>query len=213
MLDKSIPYKNIIMKMPWETAARIAPPPLPDGFCFRFFQDGAEKDWARIETSVLEFPGEAEAGHYYAKTFLPYREQLKQRCLFVVNPQGLAIATATAWYSESRLGRQAALHWVSTCPHYQGKGLGRAIVCKALSLFPILEPQLDVFLHTQTWSYPAILLYHSLGFAMTRREVFADIRLPGQEEVLMPNDFDEAIAVLSKVLQPHQIDMLAESAV
>ncbi|MBP2643504.1 MAG: Acetyltransferase family [Firmicutes bacterium] len=58
MLDKSIPYQNIIMKIPAKDIFSICVPELPDGFPFRLFEDSDEVHWARIETSVLEFESE-----------------------------------------------------------------------------------------------------------------------------------------------------------
>lgn len=43
MLDKSIPYKNIIMKLPAQKAASLEVPPLPAGWRFRMFAPGDEK--------------------------------------------------------------------------------------------------------------------------------------------------------------------------
>ena len=61
MLDKSIEFKNIIMKIEPNKIKNIANPILPDGFSFRFFETGDEAHWARIEASVLEFDSNDKA--------------------------------------------------------------------------------------------------------------------------------------------------------
>jgi len=63
MLDKSIPYVPILMRRDPGT-----PPPdfaLPPGFRFAYYAPGDEKEWARIETSVLEFEFEMDALLYF----------------------------------------------------------------------------------------------------------------------------------------------------
>lgn len=52
-------------------------------------------------------------------------------------------------------------------PQYQRRGLGRCAVIQALHCFPNAD---SIFLHTQTWSHDAILLYHSLGFCLIEEE-------------------------------------------
>lgn len=101
MLDKSISYKDIIMRAPRQTIESAPKPVLPEGFSFRFFEEVDEEHWARIETSVLEFNEEKAARDHFSKEFLPHLEYLKKRCLFVVNPSGLPIATANAWLEEN----------------------------------------------------------------------------------------------------------------
>ena len=97
MLDKSIPYKEITMRLPAEKLILLDEPILPEGYAFRLYQPGDERHWARIETSVLEFSSEEEAMTYFQKEFLPFVEELKRRCVFVTDPHGLPVATATAW--------------------------------------------------------------------------------------------------------------------
>ena len=61
MLDKSLPYKSIIMRMEAAVAERLAPPAPAAGYRIRPFAPGDERHWARIETSVGEFSEEAAA--------------------------------------------------------------------------------------------------------------------------------------------------------
>jgi len=206
MLDKTIVYKNLIMRISHEEIPKAGQAMLPAGFSFSFFKEGDECHWARIEASVLEFDNPEKALEYFAKSFLPHIDELKQRCIFALNPEGLPVATATAWYADSEIGRQAALHWVAVCPEYQGLGLGRAITQKALLEFQALEPNCDVWLHTQTWSHPAIKLYHSLGFKLLRTEKLA--RGNNDPRIYYDNDYDDAIEVLRIVMDESSIKAL-----
>ena len=83
MLDKSVPYAGIFMVRPAGTP--FTPFQIPDRFSYALYRDGDERDWARIETSVLEFEGEFEALLYFNKKFKTYPEELPKRCLFIEN--------------------------------------------------------------------------------------------------------------------------------
>lgn len=169
MLDKSLPYFDIVMKADKITASKWAPLPLPDGYSFKMYEDGDETGWAELETSVKEFPSREKALAYFQKVFLPYRHLLPPRMCFVIDEKGTICATATAWMKEGNGCCQPILHWVSASPEVQGKGIGRAVTSYALSLFSKTDPGKDVFLHTQTWSYPAVSIYYQYGFRITKQ--------------------------------------------
>lgn len=212
MLDKSIPYKNIIMGLDSVSIRKIQEPVLPKGFAFRFFTDGDELNWARIETSVLEFAVEEDACDYFVKNYLVYEDKLKARCIFIVNADGLPVATTTAWFADSELGHQASLHWVAVCPEYQKLGLGKAIVQKALCLFAKLEPNENVFLHTQTWSHRAIKIYHHFGFNLMKTQKLACLCNNSEGVKIYSNDYKEAIEVIKDIIDEKTFEDLINSA-
>ena len=160
MLDKSIEFKRIVMRGE-RAGMNISPPVLPGGYAFRFYETGDAAHWARIETSVLEFDSEDDARRHFAEEFLPHEDELRRRCVFVLRPDGLPIATATAWFSEEHPAR---LHWVAVCPEEQGRGIGKAITLKVLEIFRELAPAEPIWLFTQTWSRVAVKMYEKLGF-------------------------------------------------
>ena len=107
MLDKSIPYKHIVMEMNVDSISKLTSNNdaddkglLPPGFSFGFFRQGMEQDWASIEASVLEFSDESSALDYFYRDYLgPFFDELKRRCIFVIDDStGQAVATATAWF-------------------------------------------------------------------------------------------------------------------
>lgn len=213
MLDKNIDFKNIIMRIDANKVSAISKQTLPDGYSFRFFKQGDESHWARIEKSVLEFNSENEAKEYFINSYLPYRQDLRKRCLFVINPDGLPIATTNAWYANSELGYQASMHWVAVCPEYQGLGIGKAIVQQALCIFSELEQNKPVWLHTQTWSHLAVMLYNKIGFNMLKVDRIANNNTRNGIAKIYPNDFNEAIEVLSKVIRNENLQKLIDTAV
>jgi len=202
MLDKSIPYKDIIMKMDHEDLARLSAPVLPPDFSFRKYRDGDAAIWSDIETSVLEFPDTQKAMEYFARDYLPFEQDLKERMIFMVNEKDVPIATAAAWWVCENERYQASLHWVSVRPEYQGMGLGKAVVLKALSLFPAYNPGEDIYLHTQTWSHIAVRLYLSLGFRMCKDDSL------GKKK----SDYEGALPILKSVLDMKTYDRLVETS-
>ena len=176
-------------------------PALPEGYRFRFFKKGDEYHWARIETSVLEFENEEKAYEYFSRDYLYRLPELEKRCIFVLNPEDLPIATANAWYANSEVGYQASLHWVGVCPDYQGLGIGRSIVEKVLALFAAWEPEEKIWLHTQTWSHVAMRLYINLGFKILKTERTA-VEIGGENAgpVISKNDYTEALEVLRGIV-------------
>ena len=209
MLDKSLEYFDFIMKMPYERIQKMPAPQLPAGYTFAFYQDGNEQDWARLEANVNEFATEEKALEYFNREYRdPFREKLYDRCVFVKNPTGRIVATTTAWFMPSSLGNRGWLQWISTDPAEQGKGLGKAVIIKAMELFPIYEPNSDIYLHTQTWSHKAIYLYHKLGF-----EAFSidHVKVLWDNEVgyrIMRNNTEKALIELEKVYTPELIKSL-----
>ncbi len=189
MLDKSIPFYTIIMRRPYaEYKDEIC---LPDGYSLRSYQPGDELGWAEIETSVLEFDNveQAIACHmgYHSKM-----NELKKRQWFIENKEGLLVATATGWILNSEKNKIPVVHALGCRPDYQKLGLGKAVAAKMIKTFCELDPGLDVWLDTQTWSYEAVGLYMKLGF----------IPMVSATYNKTENEFKKALPVLKEKLKP-----------
>ena len=170
MLDKSIPYAEIWMYR--ERELPVIEKTLPEGFSFELYQEGDELEWAAIETAVAEFDDETKAIAYFNEKFAPYPNELRQRMLFVTNPSGEKVGTCSAWWKETPDdSRYPLVHWVAVKPGYQGKGLAKAMMTRTLQLLQNLETTSPIYLHTQTWSHPAIRLYQTLGFEITDKNI------------------------------------------
>ena len=162
MLDKTVPYVGLYMRRP--PGGVIPPYLLPKGFGFTYYSDGDEADWARIESSVLEFDSEFAALMYFKENYIPFPDELYRRCIFIENTEGEKVATAMAWWSDIYGGRRPWLHWIGVCPRYQGLGLGQAIIARVTELMIEIEGDVPVYLKTQTWSYKAISIYQKCGY-------------------------------------------------
>lgn len=189
------------MKLAEEKTSSLASPVLPEGFRFKLYEKGDEKAWAEIEASVLEFDSERDALDYFENDYAPSQKELEKRCVFVVNQNGVPIATATA--SKSPYDGSSVLHWVSVRPEYQGLGIGKAVVGKALQIFLEIGHCGDIWLHTQTWSHVAVRLYFKTGFVLVKK----------REVEQCGNDYSEAMKILKTILTPEAYKMLEDTAV
>lgn len=201
--DKSLKRESIVMVLHPEEAARLPDPVLPEGYSFKLYQPGDSREWANITTIVEEFDDIKKAEEFFAKDFLPYEEELKARNVYVIAPDGTAVATSTAWMFEENGQRYGRVHWICNDPAHQGKGIGRAIVLWAIKRLSELEPGLDQYLDTQTWSHKAIGLYLRLGFHPVRKSHPVLNRI---------NDYDEAVEVLRGVVPDEVLEMFVNNA-
>nr|WP_245301511.1 GNAT family N-acetyltransferase [Virgibacillus natechei] len=137
---------------------------LPTGFQMRLFGEGDEHTWARIETSVGEFKDEKTALERFNKEFEPYRNEMYQRCLFIENTDGEAIATTTAWYGDLNGDGEISgrIHWVGVVPENQGKKLSKPLLSASMGILANYHSK--AYLTSQTTSYQAINMYLNYGF-------------------------------------------------
>jgi len=199
MLDKTIDYKNIIMRA--EGLNHAFAGSLPDGYCIKVYTPGDEDKWAMIETSVGEFDTEAEAKNYFVQTFLPFLDEIERRCFFVIAPGGVYAGTCTAWFMLGEAGETGILHWLGVRPEYQGLGLGKALLLQTMRFFEEADT-LPAYLHTQTWSHKAVGLYIDAGFCLLKKDTFEG----------NPNDFDEAVEVLKSAVRHERLAAWIDSA-
>ena len=165
MIDKSVPYIPVIMRR--DPGLPLPDYPLPEGFSYKMYEPGDEKEWARIEASVGEFDCEMDALLHYQEEFLPYPDEISRRCIFIKAPDGELIGTATAWWAYVGQRRYPLVHWVAVKPGYQGKGLGKAITAEVVRLMTVVDGDGTFYLGTQTNSYKAIGIYQWAGFYIT----------------------------------------------
>jgi len=162
VLDKTVPYAGLYMRR--APGGAIPSYELPAGYKFAFYRDGDEADWAKIESSVLEFDSEFAALMYFREHYIPFRGELRQRCVFIETAEGEKVATGTAWWSDIYGDRRPWLHWIGVRPEYQGLGLGKAIITRVTELMTEIEGDVPIYLKTQTWSYKAISIYLICGY-------------------------------------------------
>lgn len=176
MLDKSLPYTPLMMiKTDTKEYPRFS---LPEGYSFRFYQAGDERNWAALECSVGQFSAEADALRMFEAEFL--KNQIlrpEDRMLFVLDPAGTAVATAALWDGNCFDKREQRFHWVAVSDACAGKGIAKAMLTRLLDLYNELSYEGFLYLHTSTHSYQAIGIYKKLGFLpyLGDRSPFANV--------------------------------------
>lgn len=180
MLDKSLPYFEILMKRSAGTPLPKTHP--PQGISLRPYRDGDEHHWAAIETSVGEFPNEQKALSRFNCDFSPWKTDLYERCFFALNEYGIPVGNIAVWWPRPDIRKYPWIHWVAVRPEYQRRGIGSLLVAGGLQRAVQLEGDVDIGLKTQTWSWPALKLYLRAGFRLNEESGYGGFANTGFTE-------------------------------
>ena len=203
MLDKTIPYKNIIMKWDgtkwdetrWDgtkwggtpketTGVRPSCPGKIVSYC-----PGNAEEWVRIQMEAGEFldlgrdldQSRELALDYFRTIYETDLDSLKERCLFFIDETGEKVGTCMAWRERDEK-RTPSVHWLAVSKKAQGRGIGSALLERTLELFG-QRNETPVWLHTQPWSYKAVGLYLRAGFRFCQKETFGGYENQNKEAV------------------------------
>ncbi len=195
MLDRTIPFYNTILKCSDYRHNEVV---LPDGYSIVSYRHGLEKEWARMEFAIGDFGSLEEAELYFAETYLqnPY---MFSRILFAVDKDNNVAGSCIAWQDLKGESKASSLHWLVVDEKYQGIGLGRALSTAVMNIYAEHEA-LPVYIHTQPWSWKAILLYLSLGFKLQKTDTFSHYE----------NEYDKAMTELRKVVSEEQYELMLQ---
>ena len=197
MIDRSIPYYNLILKCNKNSATPIS---LPEGYSFKMYEVGDEKHWAKLEYGIGDFSSVEEAEMYFKTNYCNLIDELKKRCVFVVDTYGDVVASCIAWHDLKGNDTVASLHWLVVSPEHQGKYIGLALCQKVMDIFNE-RGETPVYVHTQPWSYKAILLYIKLGFKIQKTDTFSHYE----------NQYEQALNTLENILTAEQIIKLNQN--
>ena len=199
MVDKTIPYKNVIMR-----ADKFKPqtPVLPEGFYFDKYRDGDDVTWGKMEAFVGDFKSAEIATGYFRSEYLTRREELEKRFIMIRNKDGEGVCSCVAWNTFRKEKRCPCLQWLVTAEGYEGLGLAKAVVAETVNRFIELGEE-PVYLHTQPWSYKAVWLYYQFGFNISKNDQFQTF----------PNDCDEALPYLEKLIPQDKWEQIAADLV
>ena len=197
MLDRTIPFYNTILKCPDYSYREIE---LPEGFSIVSYRSGLEKEWAQLECSIGDFDSVTEAESYFIETYLQDPKKFSN-ILFAINRKNEAVGSCIAWQDLKGADKVSSLHWLVVQEKYQGLGLGRAL-CTAIMNIYAKEEAFPVYIHTQPWSWKAIMLYLSMGFKLQKSDTFSHYE----------NEYDKAMAELGKVVNEDQYELLRNSS-
>ena len=197
MIDRSIPYYNLILKCNKNSATPIS---LPEGYSFKMYEVGDEKHWAKLEYGIGDFSSVEEAEVYFKTNYCNQIDELKKRCVFVVDTYGDVVASCIAWHDSKDNDTVASLHWLVVSPEHQGKYIGLALCQKVMDIFNE-RGETPIYIHTQPWSYKAIMLYSKLGFKIQKTDTFSHYE----------NQYEQAIKTLENILTEKQILILNQN--
>ena len=194
MPDRTIPFYNLILRCDrFDQPCAV----IPDGYRIIRYHEGLEASWARLETEIGDFRSEDEAVSYFRQTYLAYPDLIAEKALFLTDQTDKVTGSCIAW-KDKRFDRSvSSLHWLIVDEAHQGKGLGRVLCSEAMRLFD----SFPVYIHTQPWSWKAILLYTSLGFKLQRKDSFNGYG----------NQYEAGIAVLARILTDEQINFIIQN--
>jgi len=136
---------------------------LPSGYSIKWYEHGDEKVWEEIQSASDRY--NKITSDLYHIEFGFNEEQLHSRQCYILDHEGIAIGTATAWFDDSNKGLPSGrVHWVAIVPTSQGLGLAKPLmttICERLKSIGHGR----AYLTTSTARIPAINLYLMFGFA------------------------------------------------
>ena len=198
MIDRSIPYYNLILKRNEICTTSVS---LPEGYNFKMYDVGDEKYWAKLEYEIGDFSSVEEAETYFRTNYCNQIYELKNRCVFVVDAYGDVVGSCIAWHDSKGNDMVASLHWLVVSPEHQGKHIGLALCQKVMDIFKEHD-ETPVYIHTQPWSYKAILLYIKLGFKIQKTDTFSHYE----------NQYKKAMKTLEKLLSENKFNQIILSS-
>ena len=198
MVDKTIPFKDIIMVAENLTEQK---PVLPEGFYLDTYREGDEVAWAEMEHFAGDF-STVERGVGYFKSAYLLSLDSPERMIAVRNPEGKAVAYCIAWRSFSKDEVCNTLQFLVTAKGYEGMGRARAAAKETINRYIKLGAK-RVYLHTQPWSYKAIWLYHQVGFRISRN---AELQTFG-------NQCDEALEILETLIPADKMKQIRDGVI
>jgi len=199
MVDRTIPYKNIIMIAANPEHQTVS---LTEGYYFDKYRDGDDEKWAIMEQFVGDFPTTEKALEYFRRVYLSRREELEKRFVIVRNKAGEGVCSCIAWNTSRNGEKCPCLQWLVTADGYEGLGLANAVAAKTVTRFAELGEK-PVYLHTQPWSYKAVWLYYKHGFRISRNDQFQTFT----------NQCDEALAVLKTLMPSDKYEQITANMV
>lgn len=107
MLDRSIPFYNIILKCENYEDTEIV---LPLGYHIRHYQAGDVRAWAKLEYEIGDFASVNEAEEYFISQYGQNADDLRDRCFFVIDEQEHIAGSCIAWKDSRETETVASLH-------------------------------------------------------------------------------------------------------
>lgn len=154
--------KNVTVKMVRTDLEKIPLFAVPAGYSIRWFRAGDETPWTEIQSAAEKF--HQITPQTFLRVFGRNATWLSQRLCFILDPEGIAIATGAAWFDDNFDGQKfGRIHWIAVRPEHQGRGLGRILLSQVCLRLRDLRHS-NAYLITSSARLPALRLYLSFGF-------------------------------------------------
>lgn len=195
MIDRTIPFYNIILRCDDYKFMDIV---LPAGFSILPYEKGFEKEWAKLEHGIGDFDSLELAEEYFLEEYIK-NNTCFENILFLLNENRKVIGSCIAWRDKRGDVFVPSLHWLIMDEKYQGLGLGKALACATMNVFA-KQNKIPVYIHTQPWSWKAILLYLDVGFKVQKSDTFANYI----------NQYKEAMEEIKKVVSEENFNKIKD---
>lgn len=200
MIDKTIPYYNVLMR--YDGPSMKECPAAPEGYRFRGYKAGDENAWAQMEVDNCDFDTFENARNYFINKYSAFPQKLQDSFVGIENQHGKLCGIVICWDDIRENEMVSTVHWLVTEPSEQGKGLGKALIRMLIYNFSVRN-KLPIYLHTQPWSYVAIAIYIEAGFRLLAEDSFR-----GYE-----NQSKDALPVLKELLSVKKYDKLIKEMI
>ena len=195
--DRTIPFYNTILKWDHYVPEDVV---LSKGFFIVPYQPGYGSAWANPECSVGDFSAADEAKRYFVSTCLRNRS-LEGSILFLQNAENAVVGSGIAWQDQCGDSIVSSLHRLIIEEGYQGKELGK-VLCSAVMNRFYEQDALPVYIHTQPWSWKAIVYCVPMRFKLQKEDTFSHYK----------NEYAEAVTGLKRLLTETRIAYLLEAS-
>lgn len=135
---------------------------LPAGYTLRWYQPGDEDRWVEIQSPA--YAANAITPALFRSEFGQDEAELSRRQCYLLNGDGVPIATNTAWFNDDYKGQPyGRVHWVAISPAWQGMGLAKPLMSRVCERLHALG-HARAYLTTSTTRVRALNLYLQFGF-------------------------------------------------
>jgi len=162
-------------------ALPLPPLAVPAGFTLRNLRSGEEEEWVRLKHACFREEGGREGSvDDFRQEFMeaPFFDFGR---IFVALQEDRMVGTASAWEIDFGEGAVGLIHWVCVEPEYRRKGLGKALMVRALAELTARDYE-DAWLNTSRDRRAAVGLYERMGFALHREFFTYTLILEQREE-------------------------------
>lgn len=190
------PVETVSIRMRRDTLDNLQQPDLPEGFRFRFYQDGDREKWPEFYTLSDQFSDLTPES--FDQQFHQNYAALRERMIFVEDEDGGMVGTSAAWYDDAdndpAMGR---VHWVAVHPEFRDRGLGKQLLRETLLQLTRLG-HTKAHLITANMRLPAIDMYLRHGFVPEPRSAEENDAWRGVAENLRQELRATVLAALEK---------------